>query len=187
MQNTAPDYDTLQIALDKFETEVTVSEVHGTLVGLLCANSSAKPEQWQDNLWPQRQPAAESYDVFQELHQTSREQLNNPTCDFRLLLPDDDEPIDLRARALGDWCQGFLIGLAIGGVKDFKLLPDDAREIAEDLVEIARAGSSYHLEGSEEDEQAYAELSEYLRVGVMLINEELQPTRGAPLSESTTH
>lgn len=191
MKNPIPDYDTLQHALGKLDTEITAGEVHGTICGLLCANTGAQAEQWQGALWPHSHQgdllAAEALTVFKQIHNTSREQLNDPACDFHLLLPDDEDHLDQRVQALGDWCQGFLIGLALGGVKDFKPLPDDAREIAEDLVEIARAGSSYHLEGSEEDEQAYAELSEYLRVGVMLINEELQPTRGAPQSESTTH
>ena len=87
--------------------------------------------------------------------------------------------------ALGEWCQGFLSGLTLGGISDFDKLGTDAREVVEDLVEIARAGTSYHLEGSEEDEQAYAELMEYLRVGVLLINEELQPLKSAP--EPTHH
>lgn len=191
MQNNTPDYHTLQLALEKLETEATSSEIHGTLTGLLCANSGAKAEQWQDNLWPHRPQgdllAAEALEVFRDLHTATREQLNDPICDFQLLLPNDEEHIDQRVQALGDWSQGFLTGLAIGGIKDFKPLPVDAREIIEDLVEIARAGTSYNLEGGEEDEQAYAELTEYLRVGVMLINEELQPTQGAPQSESTTH
>ena len=191
MHTNTPDYAALQDALQKLDTEVTAGEVHGMICGLLCANASAKSTQWEKHLWPQRDHsdllALEASDVFRTLHEATRQQLNDPTCDFQLLLPDDEEHIDLRVQALGDWCQGFLVGLSLGGVKDFSPLPVDAREIAEDLVEIARAGSSYHLEGSEEDEAAYAELMEYLRVGVMLINEELHPSQGAPQSESTTH
>lgn len=191
MQDNSPDYDTLQIALDKLDTEITGGEVHGTLCGLLCANNSAEARQWQDNLWPHSQQgdllAAEARQVFNEIHEATRQQLNDPTCDFQLLLPTDDEPLALRVQALGDWCQGYLTGLALGGITDFAPLPADARELIEDMVEIARADSSYEVADSEEDEQAYMELMEYLRVGVMLINEELHPSRGAPETESTIH
>jgi yecA family protein len=191
MHRDLPDYLTLSTALDKLETEVTPSEVHGTLCGLLSANTGADAEIWQRALWPELENndllAKEACAVFEQAHEASRQQLNDPACEFHMLLPDDQDSLDQRVHALGDWCQGFLVGLALGGVKDFKPLPQDAREIAEDLVEIARAGTSYHLEGSEEDENAYAELVEYLRVGVLLINEELQPTQAAPRPESTLH
>jgi len=184
MLQNLPDYLILNNALHKLDTEITPSEVHGTLCGLLCANSNAGAEVWQQALWP-NQPSgdllsAEAREIFKQTHGITRRQLNDSTCEFQMLLPDDDDGLDARVNALGDWCQGFLIGLSLGGITDFGLLPEDAREITKDLLEIARAGSSYELEGSEEDENAYAELVEYLRVGVLLINEELQPTQ-APL------
>jgi yecA family protein len=191
MQRDLPDYLALSGALDKLQTEITPSEVHGTLCGLLCANTGASAEAWQHALWPEQADgdllASEARAVLNQAHEASRLQLNDPDCDFQMLLPDDEDSLDQRVHALGDWCQGFLVGLTLGGVKDFSPLPADAREIAEDLVEIARAGTSYHLEGSEEDENAYAELVEYLRVGVLLINEELQPTQAAPRTDATLH
>ena len=190
MQKILPDYLALSSALDKLDTEITPSEVHGTLCGLLCANSSALAEVWQQSLWPNKKGdllAGEAFEVFNQAHDVSRTQLNDPDCDFQMILPDDDDALDDRVFALGDWCQGYLTGLVLGGIKDFSPLPDDAQEIAKDIVEIARAGTSYQLEGSEEDEHAYAELVEYLRVGVLLINEELQPTQAAPQSNPTLH
>ncbi len=185
MPQNLPDYLILDSALHKLDTEITPSEIHGTLCGLLCANSNAGADIWQQALWP-NQPSsdllvAEAYDVFKQTHDTTRQQLNDPACEFQMLLPDDDDSLDTRVNALGDWCQGYLIGLSLGGITDFAPLPENAREITKDLLEIARAGTSYELEGSEEDENAYAELVEYLRVGVLLINEELQPTQAPPV------
>jgi yecA family protein len=194
MQHDLPDYLILASALQKLDTEVSPSEVHGTLCGLLSANTGAEPDVWQQALWPNQAKgdllAAEANEVFTQTHNATRVQLNDPACEFQMLLPDDDDSLDQRVHALGDWCQGYLIGLSLGGVKEFAPLPDDAREIAEDILEIARAGTSYELEGSEEDEQAYVELVEYLRVGVLLINEELQPTQAPPVitdPETTLH
>lgn len=185
MQRDLPDYQTLILALDKLDTGVMPSEVHGTLCGLLCANTGAEPDMWQQALWPNQANgdllAAEAKEVFKQTHDITRVQLNDPSCEFQMLLPDDDDSLEQRVQALGDWCQGYLIGLSLGGIKDFAPLPEDAREIAKDMLEIARAGTSYDLEGSEEDENAYAELVEYLRIGVLLINEELQPTQAPPV------
>jgi len=194
MLRDLPDYLTLVSALEKLGTEIMPSEIHGTLSGLLSANSRANPEVWQQALWP-NQPkgdllAAEAHEVFKQTHEITCTQLNDPSCKFQMLLPDDDDSLTQRVNALGDWCQGFLIGLSLGGIKDFSPLPEDAREIAKDMLEIARAGTTYDLEGSEEDEDAYAELVEYLRIGVLLINEELQPTQSAPVTaepDSTMH
>lgn len=189
MLRDLPDYLILASALEKFGTEVTPSEMHGTLSGLLCANTGADAEIWQQALWP-NQPrgdllATEALDLFNQTHDITRKQLNDPSCEFQMLLPDDDDSLDQRVHALGDWCQGYLIGLSLGGITDLAALPEDAREIANDMLEIARAGTSYDLEGSEEDENAYTQLTEYLRVGVLLINEELQPTQAAPVNTST--
>jgi len=193
MEHNIPDYITITAALEKMETEITPSEVHGTLAGLLCAITGAKAEIWQKNLWPHTLHdsgdllVTEALEIFNQLHDVTRLQLNDPNCEFQLLLPVDDDHIDNRVNALGDWCQAYLVGLTLGGVKNFDKLPENAKEVTNDLVEIARAGSSYELEGNEEDENAYAELVEYVRVGVLLINEEMQPTKAPPLPESPLH
>lgn len=183
MHTALPDYTALQDTLDPLETDTPPAEVHGTLCGLLCASPALLHHDWQQRLWPGQDInnllARESLATLGELLQTTRRQLNDPDCDFQLLLPDDETTLDARIYALSAWCQGFLAGLALGGVSDLAALPDDAREIAHDLLEIARAETSYHLEGSEADEEAYAELMEYLRVGVLLIHEELQPVSPA--------
>lgn len=193
MKHHIPNFLAILSALEKLETEVTPSEVHGTLCGLLCSKVSATADQWQDSLWPHMERdendliKAESMEKLNQLHDISRLQLNDPNCEFELLLPDDDDPLETRVNALGDWCQGYLVGLTLGGINDFSPLPENAREVVNDMVEIARAGTSYDLEDSEEDENAYAELVEYLRVGILLINEELQPTQAPPQTDSTLH
>ncbi len=194
MPQNLPDYLILDSALHKLDTEITSGEVHGTLCGLLCANSNAGADVWQQALWP-GQPGGDLlatgiHEIFSQIHTVTRRQLNDPTCEFQMLLPGDGDSLDARVNALGDWCQGYLIGLSLGGITDFTLLPEDAREITKDLLEIARAGTSCELEGSEEDENAYAELVEYLRVGVLLVNEELQPTQAPPVDiepDTTLH
>ena len=191
MQYDTMNYDALALVISKLGAQQEPAELHGTLTGLLCANGNARADIWLQNLFPCMPNGDllgdEAFDELKKLHETARESVNATDCEFQLLLPDDDSDLDQRVHALGEWCQGFLVGLSLGGISDFKALPEDAREIAEDLVEIARADSSYSFDGSEEDEHAYAELVEYLRVGVLLINEELQPNPAPAASETTLH
>jgi len=59
-------------------------------------------------------------------------------------------------------------------------LPEDTAELMKDMIEISRAGQDVDDAGIEEsddndDELAYMEIEEYVRMGVLLIYEELQP------------
>ena len=182
--------DKLNSALDQVQTEMRAVECHGTLTGLFCAKGELKPEEWVDyighgldgNNLLQREALA----AFKMLFEVTREQLNDSVLNFHPLLPEDGAGVEERIEALGQWCQGFLLGLSAGGVSDIDKLPGDSGEILRDMVEIARAGS-YELDGEEEDEQSYYQLVEYVRTGVLLLNEELHPTTAPPRDDVTLH
>ena len=56
---------------------------------------------------------------------------------FQPLLPADDESLDDRTAALGEWCQGFLYGLGAGrAVPDPDTLKGEAAEVLRDITEI---------------------------------------------------
>ena len=101
--------------------------------------------------------------------------------EFDLLLPEDAQSIDERATALAQWCQGFLYGLGSGAVQDAGSLPGDVGEIVRDLTEISRVGVDI-AQPEESNENAYAELVEFVRVSVQVLFEELEPVRGQPSS-----
>jgi hypothetical protein len=60
-------------------------------------------------------------------------------------------------------------------------LPGEVGEIVRDLSEITRVGVDTD-QNSEQNESAYAELVEFVRVGVQLVFEELSPLRDQPSS-----
>ena len=103
------------------------------------------------------------------------------------MLPDDDEPLEERVEALGIWCQGFVYGLAAGGIQEGADLPEDSDEIIKDILEISRAGYAIDddavVDINEDDEEAFMEVCEYVRMGVLLVYEELQPLQ----SSQTVH
>ncbi|NOZ52051.1 MAG: YecA family protein [Gammaproteobacteria bacterium] len=179
--NNTFDCDVIDTALEHMNTDIGCSEAHGTLCGLLCTENMTEPQTWfqqmQINMDNNNLLQREAQHALGHLHAETLKQLNDPTCDFQLLLPNDNEDLENRVHALADWCQGFLIGLSIGGIHDFRKLPENAAEISQDLVEIARAGTRYELQGTENDENALENLIEYVRIGILLINEEMHPNK----------
>lgn len=180
----------LDAALDQAGSEMRAVECHGALTGLFCGKGELKPQEWLDyighgldaNDLLQREALA----AFKMLFEITREQLNDSVLDFHPLLPEDEADVEERIEALGQWCQGFLLGFSAGDIGELDKLPGDGGEILRDIVEIARAGS-YELEDDEEDEQSFNELLEYVRTGVLLLNEDLHPTKAPPREGVTLH
>lgn len=190
MTTHAPEIDEIGDALERIESDMGAAECHGIMAGLLCATGRMEKAQWLKRIFPSVDAgdllAREAIETLARLYDDTARQLDDAVLDFQLLLPDDDEPLDERIEALAEWCQGFLLGMSEGGMKELGALPADSAEVMRDLVEIARAGS-YDLGEGEEDEVAYNELLEYVRTGVLLINEELNPTQAPPQDNVTLH
>ncbi len=173
---TAPSYDIVQQVLGP---AAGAGEAHGTLVGLLSAAADDLPGSWIVNTFADATedtsfPSAADQEVLTALFEDTRAALMGDEMAFGPLLPDDEEPLGDRISALGGWCQGYLYGLAVRGLKDFRELPDDVREILGDLAQIAQAGPDDD-DDDEGGEQAYAELVEYVRVGVQWVFDQLAP------------
>ena len=82
-----------------------------------------------------------------------------------------------RADALSSWCKGFLYGLGSGTTPDPEKVSIEAGEIIRDFTEITHVGVEADDE-NEENESAFAEVVEFVRVGVQLLFVELAPARG---------
>jgi len=166
-----PDYVELQAGLGAGGDEERPAEAHGTLCGLMCAGSGDLPESWIQNTLADSAEGAgvapEAHDQLERLYTSTLEAMGGDQMDFALLLPDDGQPLAERARALAAWCQGFLYGLAVRGLRPVEELPEELREILGDLSEISRAAFTVE-ETEEQGEEAYAELVEYVRVAVQL-------------------
>jgi len=190
-----PDIPQLEGLLFDVDATLGAIESHGALCGMLCAQGATKASQWMLHVLGEREESSKSLQQagkkLLQIHQMSVEQMNDIDSNFELMLPDDDEPLEARVEALGVWCQGFVFGLAIGGIKEDTELPVDSKELIKDIVEISRAGYvvdeeaelAVSEEGDEEDEVAFMEVSEYVRMGTLLIYEELQPLQ----SSQTVH
>lgn len=166
-------------ALQTARSTVATAEAHGCLCGALCAASDYPAARWFEELFDEaiapEVGADPAKNLLQTLYADTSLALRGDQMEFRPLLPEDDEPLARRADALAQWCQGFLYGFGSAGNERRRQLSDEVQEVLRDLSQIARA-SAGDTEPTEEDEEDYAEIVEYVRVGVQLLHDELRPT-----------
>ncbi|MGW8302865.1 MAG: UPF0149 family protein [Desulfobacterales bacterium] len=176
MNPSLPDYDEINDALQGLSPHFDAAELHGQLCGLLCTQDGLQLEDWLSLSLPEHDAttlSARVYELFQALLESSQAGLSSEDFAFQLLLPDDTAGLAARIEALGNWCQGFLLGISHAGVSDIQALPGELPEIVKDFLNISQA-ENFELDNIEEDENAYMELVEYVRVGVQLFHEELR-------------
>jgi len=172
------DYAGLETALQSVDADCGAAESHGLLCGISCAAGKADTVPWLEHILGEGNTlsaAAQSCrEILTALYASTLWHLNDGDLGLALMLPGDDTPLALRSKALGQWCQGFLYGLALGGVPEEGGQPGNVQEIMRDFYEISQA-SFDHDSDDETDEAAYIEIVEYVRMSVLLCHEELQP------------
>jgi len=171
------DYRELEQALHHMGVTQGAAEFHGIVCGRLCA----APE--DEVAIEAGQGAGDAnIDDEHELMQQVRDEALNGLIDaelgFNPLLPDDEQRLSLRVEALAQWCSGFIYGLASVEDVDLDALSAEVQEVVRDLTQISRAGLSPDAD-IETDEQAYAEIVEYVRIGAQLVFMEISGVRGS--------
>ncbi|MCG8436340.1 MAG: UPF0149 family protein [Gammaproteobacteria bacterium] len=173
-----PSFELVHNALQRAQSLSDTAECHGTLCGILCTGNGSLCDEWINQILEEQDEdnalVRECRTVLQALHDETQRVLAGPDLEFTPLLPTDDEPLITRVDALGLWCQGFLYGLSLGEVGSVDQLPPDVSEVINDFTEISRVGVSDEAR-QEEDEAAFTELLEYVRVGAQLVHDELNP------------
>jgi uncharacterized protein len=175
----AATYDDFERVLRDARALPDPAEAHGTLAGALCSSRDYGLIEWLREILPEDSPdeAALQSSVLQNVYDAMVRQLAGNDADFQPLLPDDDAPLPERADALSAWCQGFLYGLGSGTTPDPATVSTEAGEIIRDITEITHVGVEAG-DDTEENETAFAEVVEFVRVGVQLLFVELAPARG---------
>lgn len=165
--------------LQTLQSSIAAAESHGCLCGALCTTQEYALDSWLDELVPE--PQADPDDdraPLRLLFADTVRDLRGDDMEFQLLLPDDDDPLVERASALSQWCQGFLYGFGTGHAVPREELTAEVEEVLRDLTHISQASVETGAD-AEEEEQAYAEIVEYVRAGVQLIHDELSEVRAA--------
>ncbi len=153
------------------------AEAHGSLCGALCSMSPYKMQDWVNEILPDGAALSdESSAMLERVFTATATSFGEQGMEFEPLLPNDEQPLNGRANALALWCTGFLYGLGTGHISDLEALNGDVGEIVRDFTEISRATGD-DADGDESNEQAYAELVEFIRVAAQVVFEELLPLR----------
>ncbi len=175
-------YEQLEAVLARAGGTVSAAEGHGILCGLCCVRPVVNSGDWEplilgDSL-PGNAGVADARRFLEQLWRQGIQQLESSECAFQLLLPWDSRALSQRTELLGSWCAGFLYALGLAGDEAYGTLSSDAREFVRDLSEISRIDTG--VEGDEAEERAYTEVLEYVRVGVLMVYEDLRESRQPP-------
>ena len=172
------DYTELQSALGDDAEFCLAEQWHGLLCGLLCSGRPVSTGLLQQLMMDSAGLDHEIPDpcrpILEKLLRETGLQLAEGQFNFTLLLPEDDDGLVRRTQALGDWCEAFLFGLSAGGLNSETELTPEIDEFIADIAEISRVEFDDETAG-EADEYRYNELVEYVRLGVLLINDEFNP------------
>ncbi|QBF24214.1 YecA family protein [Pseudomonas tructae] len=184
MPNINSPYTAFATLLSSNGHPVSPAELHGLLLGRSCAGAGFDAEGWLADAAGllESEPADNVRNALIGLQEMVKGELSGEDITIVLLLPGDDAPLTERAAALGQWCQGFLSGFGqnAGGLE----LSADAKDVLNDLVAISQIQEA--LEESEDGENDYMEVMEYLRVAPLLLFTELAKP-GEPAAKPSLH
>lgn len=162
-----PSWSEVRAEIDTLGLAMTPAELHGAISGWFAGGGADAPGWLARVLADDSLPPVPRDSVLDAVRAASLAQLGDRGFGFELLLPGADASLTERSGALFDWCRGFLggFGLAAGAS------PPLSEESTEALADIARlAAATAQDEGDEEDEDALAEIEEFVRVAALLLH-----------------
>ena len=180
-------YDELRDALELAGVELTAGELHGAISGLVCATPDNNLRRLWSVLLSGPAPEGALASLADDLAVETAHLLEDRQMGFKPLLPEDDAAINEKAEELARWCASFLAGLGAAGTVNKDAMGEQVGEIVLDFSRISQAGFDEADEDLEEAENAFAEILEYVRVGVQLVYEELAANMDAPDPDITVH
>ena len=162
-------YNVCNAIIVQSDADLSAAEAHGMATGMLCVNEQAESVVWLAELLQNSGSVIDAdKNVLVRLFEETRRLLSSDEFEFDLFLPDDDSLLSERADALKNWCRGFLFGIGFRHLASG--FNKETREILKDITEFTRLDTD--VDG-EEDENDFAEITEYLRSAVLLLRDEL--------------
>ncbi len=168
------DYETFTALLNAQNIVVDAAEIQGILCGMLAGGMNLDDQGWvdalQDVVHQGDKFSATAYDAIVAMFNKICQELIEADFALQMCLPEDDSSINVRGAALVTWVQGFLLGFGLHQ-NDLSKCSAEAKEALEDLTEISRLDEA--MDESEETEQAFFEVIEYVRISAMLCFNEM--------------
>lgn len=170
-----PDYQTFSDSIAVLSLPLSSSELHGTLCGYLCADASHKGEAYLQALMlshPHESKKAAFLSLF-DVYAISQQQIQHLDFQFEMMLPPEHEPLIERARAFGEWCEGFSQALVMAGIDHEQIPAQETWDAIQHISEFAQLDyESLHMDNDEE--KALIDVSEYTRMAVLSIHTDIK-------------
>lgn len=168
VEQIACNFDALYDLLDELGSVNSPAELQGVLCGKLCAGESISNAAWLEQvvetLALMEPPGDNLAEILCTMLKINRQQLAGDDFSFSLLLPDDEQGLNLRVSALSEWCHGFLSGY--GSVEqEGAALSDETQETLQDFANIVQI--EVDNEAAPSGESDFLELVEYVRMAAM--------------------
>ncbi|WP_414636646.1 UPF0149 family protein [Arenimonas sp.] len=147
---------------------VDASELHGLLCGYLSGGGLLARNDWLAKVMADDDlSGADAGSVLDQMFENTSQLLESPDFGFELLLPDAELSVSERGDGLLSWCRGFLggFGLAAGAKPP---LSEESQDALNDLSRIAASDLAY--DDPDTDEEALEEVTEFVRVAVLLLH-----------------
>ena len=184
--NQPINYELAKDALHKLNTDATISSAHGLLCGFYCVKQNIELDAWLNEILVSidlnNLLEKEAHQILAEIFNKTSEQLADPTLNFWPVIADDDTPLREQANTLIDWCQGFLVGLGLSSVETSD---EEVTEMIKDISEISQLDAD--LLDTDENAEDFYEIVEFVRIGVLFIQETIQPSKQDFISPTQLH
>ncbi len=187
-----PSYEDVKQSLEAFAANSGPSEAHGLMCGLLCAGAELDGQMMFapiiGHIQAKDEESQYNRQILLDLYEFTINKMQGFEFDFQILLPDDDSALLERAAALTYWCQGFLSGLNLINISVEDAKTEDTLEAMQRILEIATLDYESITIEENEDEDAYMEITEYVRLAVLMIYSEFaKPATTAESGEKQLH
>lgn len=170
------DFDECCNQMLEFGYEVSPSELHGLLSGVVCTGLKIRPDSIINLVLKHvdvEDCSERNRATILAMYEFIEREMFSADSRYTLFLPDDELDMTQRVRSLAVWCQGYLVGYgtASAQIKNNKL-SSETEEALRDIVNISNLSDDFG-DDDEVNEAAYAELVEYLKVAVLLMSSEM--------------
>ena len=153
---------------------VSAAELHGAVCGLAAGQARGHRSEIDAEVLVEALSALLGSDALQDEEsleaflQASLAALFAEDLSFQPLLPTDDAPLAVRVEAVAEWCGAFAAGYGACQTAAGDLMEDgQSDELLADFVAIS--GAQAEEQDDEEAEAALVELTEYVKVGALLL------------------
>lgn len=176
IQSTNLAFDDFSHLLIQADSLANPAEIHGILCGLICTGQKLDGKFWLHTVLKLFEAKAHISPRHRgrviELYAATCRQLSDLDDSFKLLLPDQEQPLACRAEALSQWCYGFLYGLKLTDSSLVERSNQEVRDALKCISEIAKLDFS-NIEVRDIDNNAYVGVVEYVRSAVVAVYQEL--------------